>query len=111
MLRSFIHFFLSLLVRLLARVEVIDIDNVPYQGGYILATNHVSILDPVLIFVTIQRKDMTALVAKKHQKNPVFRWIVELGGGPLVEPGRSRRPRHPFSPRLLAKRRLVGHFS
>jgi 1-acyl-sn-glycerol-3-phosphate acyltransferase len=81
MLRSLIHFVIGLLVRLLARVEVIDIDNVPPQGGYILAVNHLSILDPVLIFVIIQRKDLTALVAKKHQKNPLFRWIVDSVGG------------------------------
>ncbi len=81
MLRRFIHFIVSLLVQLLTRVEVIDVDNVPAEGGFILATNHASILDPVLIFVTVQRKDMTALVAKKHQKNLLYRWIVNSVGG------------------------------
>jgi 1-acyl-sn-glycerol-3-phosphate acyltransferase len=81
MMRSLIHFVIGLLIRLLTRVEVIDIDNVPLQGGYILSTNHTGILDPVLIFVIIQRNDMTALVAKKHQKNPLLRWIVDSVGG------------------------------
>jgi 1-acyl-sn-glycerol-3-phosphate acyltransferase len=40
-----------------------------------------SILDPVLLFVYIRRKDLTALVAKKHQKNPLFRWLVDAVGG------------------------------
>jgi 1-acyl-sn-glycerol-3-phosphate acyltransferase len=81
MLRSLIHYVLSLLIRLLTRVEVIGFDNMPRKGGYIVATNHASILDPVLIFVLSPRKDVTALVAKKHQKNPLYRWIVNSVGG------------------------------
>jgi 1-acyl-sn-glycerol-3-phosphate acyltransferase len=81
MLRDSISFVVTILVWLLARVETIGLENVPSQGGYILATNHMSILDPVLIFVYIRRKDLTALVAKKHQKNPLFRWLVDGVGG------------------------------
>jgi 1-acyl-sn-glycerol-3-phosphate acyltransferase len=79
--RRLVHFVIYLLVRLLARVELIDIENVPAQGGLILATNHASILDPVLIFTLVPRADATALVAKKHQKNPFFRLIVNAVGG------------------------------
>lgn len=81
MLRDMISSVLTMLVRLLARVEAIGLDNVPSQGGYIIATNHMSILDPVIVFVYIRRKDLSALVAKKHQKNPFFRWLVDAVGG------------------------------
>jgi 1-acyl-sn-glycerol-3-phosphate acyltransferase len=81
MLRDSILLVVSILIRLLARVETIGLENVPSQGGYIIATNHMSIMDPVLIFVYIRRKDLTALVAKKHQKNLLFRWLVNGVGG------------------------------
>ncbi len=81
MLRNLIRFILGLLIRLLTRVTVIDIDNVPQKGGYIIAINHLGILDPALVFVLAPRKDTTALVAKKHQKNPLLRWIVDSIGG------------------------------
>lgn len=77
MLYSFVNFALGLIVRLLTRIEVIDLENVPLKGGYIIAVNHLSILDPVLVFVLVPRKDLTALVAKKHQQNPLFRWVVD----------------------------------
>jgi 1-acyl-sn-glycerol-3-phosphate acyltransferase len=81
MRRSLIKIVTGLIIRLLACVEVIDLDNVPLVGGYLVTTNHLSILDPVLVFALIQRKDVTALVAKKHQKNPIFRWVVDSVGG------------------------------
>jgi len=79
--RSFVKFVIGLLVSLLAHVEVIDLDNVPLQGGFLVTTNHVSLLDPILVFIIIPRKDVTALVAKKHQKNPLFRWVVDSVSG------------------------------
>ena len=80
MLRDSISFFITILIRLLARVDVIGADNVPPQGGYILAINHMSILDPVLIFIYVRRKDLIALIAKKHQKNPLIHWLVDSVG-------------------------------
>lgn len=64
------------ILRYLVRLEVEGFENLPAGGGYILATNHLSILDPPFIYALFDRHDVTALVAKKHQKNFVFRWII-----------------------------------
>jgi 1-acyl-sn-glycerol-3-phosphate acyltransferase len=34
-----------------------------------------------LIFCLLSHTDVTGLVAKKHQKNPFFRWVVNMIGG------------------------------
>jgi 1-acyl-sn-glycerol-3-phosphate acyltransferase len=39
-----------------------------------------SLLDPVLIFIYVRRKDLAALIAKKHQKNPLIHWLVDSVG-------------------------------
>jgi 1-acyl-sn-glycerol-3-phosphate acyltransferase len=80
-LKSLFRLVFSIFFRLLARLKVEDKDNLPKEGGYLLATNHLSILDAPLVYVALDRYDLTALVAKKHQKNPVMRWIINIVGG------------------------------
>lgn len=80
-----VRWFLQKIVRslfhLLTRVEVLGAENLPAQGAYILASNHLSMLDPALAFAFLNRSDVTALVAKKHLKNPIIRPLINLVGG------------------------------
>ena len=69
------------LFRLLAKVEVHGVENVPKSGGLLICTNHLAIFDPAFIYVFSGRKDLSALVAKKHQKNPFLSFVVNLVGG------------------------------
>ncbi|MCX8063127.1 MAG: 1-acyl-sn-glycerol-3-phosphate acyltransferase [Anaerolineales bacterium] len=69
---------LRFLFNLLTRVEVTGLDKVPLSGGCILATNHLSRLDPPLLFMLIERDDLTALVADKYKKYPLIPWLVRV---------------------------------
>lgn len=68
---------LRFLFHWLTRVEVIGLEKVPLSGGCILATNHLSRLDPPLLFMLIERNDLTALVADKYKKYPLIPWLVQ----------------------------------
>ena len=74
-----------LLLRILTNLEVEGLENVPLEGGGIVATNHLSILDAPLIFCRIQRPDFTALIARKHRKNIAIRWLVERVKGIWID--------------------------
>jgi 1-acyl-sn-glycerol-3-phosphate acyltransferase len=81
MIRQFLHAVANFLFKLLARVEVIGLENLPLQGGCIVASNHLSRLDPPLIFALGKRRDMTALVADKYKRNLfIHPLIVGVGG-------------------------------
>jgi 1-acyl-sn-glycerol-3-phosphate acyltransferase len=69
------------LFRVLTRVEVYGLENVRPEGGYMVASNHLGIMEVPLIYCLISHPRVTGLVAKKHQKNAFFRWIVENLGG------------------------------
>jgi len=71
----------QLLFKLLARVEVIGLENVPQQGGIVLAVNHLSRIDPPLVFALLERQDATVLAADKYKKNPFFRLAIDSVGG------------------------------
>ncbi|RPI34312.1 MAG: 1-acyl-sn-glycerol-3-phosphate acyltransferase [Chloroflexota bacterium] len=77
MVRDIIHWFVTLLFRILAHVEVTGLENVPAKGAAILASNHLGILDAPLVFILVDRKDTTALVAKKHRTNIFLRMLIE----------------------------------
>jgi 1-acyl-sn-glycerol-3-phosphate acyltransferase len=65
------------LVRTLMNFQVIGQENFPSQGCVLLTTNHLSRLDSPILMAIHERKDIVAIVAKKYQQKPFFRWILE----------------------------------
>lgn len=68
------------IIHTLARVTFEGTQYLPKEGGILVATNHVSRLDTLLLFINPARDDITALVADKYQKNPFFKWVMNTGG-------------------------------
>ncbi len=61
------------LVLALYRTEFSGIENVPAEGGFVLAGNHVSYLDPVLLWCGVPRE--THFIAKQELfETPVVGW-------------------------------------
>jgi 1-acyl-sn-glycerol-3-phosphate acyltransferase len=62
----------------LMNIHFSGLENIPPTGGCILATNHLSRLDTPLIFMAIDRTDLSALVTDKYRSNPLFALFVEV---------------------------------
>ena len=79
------HFLFCLIFRilfcLLSRVQVYGKEHLPQDQGYIAAANHLSVIEVPLTYCLINRNDVTGLVAKKHQKNALFRWLIDMMDG------------------------------
>lgn len=84
-MRSLLRAVLYGLFRLLTRLEVIGMEQIPARGGCLVAANHLSILDGPLVFALLQRDDATGLAARKHQRNRFFRWVVNQVGGIWID--------------------------
>lgn len=71
------------LSKLLFRLQVFGRNNIPLQGGFILASNHTSYLDPPVLAAACPRA--LAFLAIEHLfKNAVFGWfITALNAFPL----------------------------
>ncbi|HMN60127.1 MAG TPA: lysophospholipid acyltransferase family protein [Anaerolinea sp.] len=63
-----------------SRPTFLGTENLPKEGGVIVATNHMSRIDTMLLFINPARTDITALVADKYQKYPLFKWVLDTGG-------------------------------
>jgi 1-acyl-sn-glycerol-3-phosphate acyltransferase len=74
-LQGIFHFLLTHL----GRVEFTGTENLPLEGGLIVTTNHMSWTDTLHLFINPARTDITAFVADKYEKVPVFNWILNTG--------------------------------
>jgi 1-acyl-sn-glycerol-3-phosphate acyltransferase len=62
----------------LMNIHFNGLENIPSTGGCILATNHLSRLDTPLIFMAVDREDLSGLVTHKYRFNPLFALFVKV---------------------------------
>jgi 1-acyl-sn-glycerol-3-phosphate acyltransferase len=88
-MRKILRWVLYGLIRILSRLTVSGRENIPDQGGCIVAGNHLGIVDGPLIYSLIKRNDAIGLVALKHRDNPAIRFIVETANGIWIDRNRT----------------------
>lgn len=74
-MRNFVRFLIHAFLRLATEIEVYDKEYVPSSGSFVLATNHMGVLDIVMPFYVFHRWDMFIMVAEKWQKQAWVRWL------------------------------------
>ena len=93
-LRFIYYWFCTFLVSIVSFIfypcKVYGRENVPKKGGFILASNHESNLDPMLLPVACPRQ-MRFMAKEELFKNPIFGWVIRTGGGFPVKRGRADR--------------------
>jgi 1-acyl-sn-glycerol-3-phosphate acyltransferase len=80
-----IRFLDHLLVRIVARVEATGLEKLPARGAYIATANHLGVLDPLLVYDQIDRRDIIMLVAEKYRRFALARWLVKSVDAIYVE--------------------------
>ena len=72
------------------RIRVIGRENLPKEGGFVLAPNHISAIDQVFVVVARFWGKRLLIMAKEEilQVNPVFTWMFRHVGVVGIERGR-----------------------
>lgn len=83
--RTVLQRLVNRMIKRLTETTFIGAENLPRKGGVIVATNHISRLDIPILFVNPVRPDITALVADKYLRYPIFRWFAESVGGIWID--------------------------
>jgi 1-acyl-sn-glycerol-3-phosphate acyltransferase len=68
---KFVRFLVRAIMKLIARIEVRGMENIP-QGNFILATNHLGRLDTALLMCLFERDDFILPVAEKYKNHILF---------------------------------------
>jgi 1-acyl-sn-glycerol-3-phosphate acyltransferase len=71
-----LRFLIRVLLKLIARFEIRGKENIPLTGGIVIASNHIGILDIIMVYFAMDRTDLFIPVAEKFEK---IRWIRWLG--------------------------------
>ncbi len=87
-------FFYWLDLRLLALLAIRDIqglENLPVNGPYIFALNHLSMFDVPLVFSVVGDKHVTGWVAEKYFNHILIGPLLKIGGGVFIRRGQVDR--------------------
>lgn len=74
-MRDILRWILRHLVDLVAKVKLQGVENLPDHGAFVMATNHLGILDVTMLYYAIDRWDVFVPVAEKWEKIGILRWL------------------------------------
>ncbi len=87
MTARFLRWFFDKLMALVSRREVEGLGNVPSEGPYIMASNHLGLVDVPLIFGLVGGEHLTGWAAEKWQRHLIFGTLLRMGGGIFIQRG------------------------
>ena len=83
MIYRIVHAIVAFTFRVCFRLKVIGAEHLPQQGGFLVASNHVSYLDPVIVGVVAKHK-VGYMARESLFRNFFFGWLIRsLGAFPL----------------------------
>ena len=69
-------------------VEYVGVENIPAEGGFIIASNHVKALDPVFIALGVKDRQIHFMGKKELFEKPIIRdFLKKANGFPIVRGG------------------------
>ncbi len=99
-----------LVEKMLYKVEYIGEENIPENGGFILASNHVNALDPVFIALGMKKRQLHFMGKKELFENPVVKFFLsKLNGFPIVRGGADSEALN-YAIRIVKEGYVLGMF-
>ena len=83
MIYTISKFFFFVAGKLFFRMKVTGAENIPKKGGFILASNHISYLDPGAVGTSCPRKLSYMAKEELFSKNMFASWLRAVGGFPV----------------------------
>src|SRR6266545_4404603 len=74
-MKYIIRWLIRLLFNIIAHVDVKGYENLPKEGSFVIATNHLGIVDVPIAYYALDYWDMFVLIADKWQQVGLFRWV------------------------------------
>ncbi len=77
-----------LIIKLRFKVRYIGAENIPQEGGLIIASNHIHMLDPMIIALGIKKRQLHFMAKKELWNNPIVAWaFTKVNGFPIDRGG------------------------
>jgi 1-acyl-sn-glycerol-3-phosphate acyltransferase len=98
-MRTLLRLLIRTIIGLIARVEVKGRENIPTSGTFVIATNHIGILDIIMAYYALNRWDLFILVGEKWGKIGWVNWLGKQLNFLFIDR---------FNPDLRSMREVIG---
>lgn len=68
-------YLIRLVINLIATVKVSGYENLPRQGGFVIAVNHLGFLDAPMAYYALNNWNLFIPVAEKWEESAILRWL------------------------------------
>lgn len=96
-----------IIMKLLCRVTVVGMENIPSDGGAILMMNHISLLDPIVTLGAVTHRFVVPMSKIENMHNPIVAFFVRWYGGFTVNRGEIDRKALTNSIELIHSGQLI----
>ena len=79
--------FVRLVLALFGRLKVVGLENIPAEGSYVLAVNHMSKADPPLVWISWPRVRILFFAGEKWEKHLIFGPLMKHSGAIYINRG------------------------
>ncbi|HEX8990356.1 MAG TPA: lysophospholipid acyltransferase family protein [Anaerolineales bacterium] len=97
-MRNVIRWLIRALLNLIAKVQVFGYENIPSTGAFVIATNHLGLLDALMLFYSLDRWDVFIPTAEKWEESVFLRWLGKYLNFVFIDR---------FNPDLKAIRKII----
>lgn len=85
MLYRLVRFLDRLLVKIITNLEFKNLERVPDSGAFIITSNHLGILDPLIAYSILNRDDIIVLAAEYLRNYAFTRFLAKVVNGIFVD--------------------------
>mgnify|MGYP003303203513 FL=1 len=92
------------------KVEYVGLENIPEEGGFILASNHINMFDPAIIAIGIKNRQLHFMGKKELFDNPIVGCLFKKVNGFPVARGAVDTKALDYAARVVKEGHILGIF-
>jgi 1-acyl-sn-glycerol-3-phosphate acyltransferase len=74
-MKIFLRWLIRTVFRIVAKIDIYGYENIPQKGGFVIAVNHLGIIDAPMAYYGLDSLDLFIPVAEKWEENPFLKWL------------------------------------
>ncbi|MBI5952425.1 MAG: 1-acyl-sn-glycerol-3-phosphate acyltransferase [Chloroflexi bacterium] len=101
-MKRFLRWLIRAVLKLITKIDVVGYENLPGKDGFVIAVNHLGILDAPMAYYALDDWNLFIPVAEKWELNPFLKWLGKHLNFIFVDR---------FNPDLKAMREMIKRMS
>jgi len=74
-MKKFLHWLIHSVLRVITKIDVTGYENLPGKDGFVIAVNHLGILDAPMAYYSLDNWNLFIPVAEKWEESAFLRWL------------------------------------